>query len=174
MALFKILKGSESTLDQVEKNEGYAYFCSDTGAFYVDIDDSHRKPLSCHGLIDENGNIVDCEDLATIDYVQEYVGNVAEGVMTQTFAFSLPTETASWNVAQEGETGYVYTKSLSDLRCGADGTTPPIIICTSSDTTVRAQYSTISKADATVGVGITFSVPNIPTSSIPLLVIDFG
>lgn len=35
MALFKILKGNQSSLPAA-KNDGYAYFCPDTGNFFID------------------------------------------------------------------------------------------------------------------------------------------
>lgn len=35
MALFKILRGSEENLPET-KTDGYAYFCSDTGRFFID------------------------------------------------------------------------------------------------------------------------------------------
>jgi len=56
MALFQILNGDESSLDSIPFHEGYAYFCKNSGAFYIDavvngID--KRIPVSGHGLLDD-------------------------------------------------------------------------------------------------------------------------
>lgn len=49
MALFKILKGQSQNLPS-ERHEGYAYFVTDTGEFYVDINNSDRIQLSAEKL----------------------------------------------------------------------------------------------------------------------------
>lgn len=36
MALFKIMRGSSSRLESVEFHDGYAYYCTDDGSFYID------------------------------------------------------------------------------------------------------------------------------------------
>jgi hypothetical protein len=36
MALFKILRGDRVNLDNYAFHDGYAYFCSDTGEFFID------------------------------------------------------------------------------------------------------------------------------------------
>lgn len=41
MALFKIYKGDESVLAEKSLHEGYAYFCSDTGNFFIDATTSN-------------------------------------------------------------------------------------------------------------------------------------
>ena len=45
MALFKISKGLAANLPQT-LHEGYCYFTTDDGKFYIDVDSSHRVPLS--------------------------------------------------------------------------------------------------------------------------------
>ena len=43
MALFKVLRGDRANLDNWEKvpfHDGYAYFCSDTGEFFIDCENS--------------------------------------------------------------------------------------------------------------------------------------
>lgn len=48
MALFKILRGNETALPK-NKTDGYAYFCTDTGSFFIDYTD---------GEVDLSGNLV--------------------------------------------------------------------------------------------------------------------
>ena len=36
MALFKVLRGQEANLASQPLNDGWAYFCSDTGNFFID------------------------------------------------------------------------------------------------------------------------------------------
>ena len=36
MALFKVLRGDRVNLDKYDFHDGYAYFCSDTGEFFID------------------------------------------------------------------------------------------------------------------------------------------
>lgn len=36
MALFKVLRGDRANLDNYAFHDGYAYFCSDTGEFFID------------------------------------------------------------------------------------------------------------------------------------------
>lgn len=44
MALFEIFKGEEDVLDRKKLHEGYAYFCEDSGRFFIDTDEK-RVPL---------------------------------------------------------------------------------------------------------------------------------
>lgn len=50
MALFKPFRGNSADLNAVEKHDGYAYFCTDTGEFFIDYADSngelHRKQIN--------------------------------------------------------------------------------------------------------------------------------
>lgn len=56
MALFKVLRGARSRLNNVEKMDGHAYFCPDDGSFHIDyLDDSgilQRKQLNAQTLTD--------------------------------------------------------------------------------------------------------------------------
>ena len=49
MALFKVLRGKSNALSSITKKDGYAYFCTDEGSFWIDyIDDSgtiYRKKV---------------------------------------------------------------------------------------------------------------------------------
>ena len=49
MALFKVNRGNSATLPSV-KTDGWAYFCTDTGEFFIDYSDSdgvlHRKQIN--------------------------------------------------------------------------------------------------------------------------------
>lgn len=81
MALFRIFKGPEEGLDAVPKHEGYAYFTTDKGNFYIDIssdtiidgvnqEDGIRVQVNAkgaQGIIDSGGNLVDIDDLMLAD-----------------------------------------------------------------------------------------------------------
>lgn len=46
MALFKISKGSASSLNNQPKTEGYCWFTTDDGKFYIDVSNSVRQVLN--------------------------------------------------------------------------------------------------------------------------------
>ena len=50
MALFRPFRGNSESLGAVEMHDGYAYFCTDTGEFFIDYADSngdlHRKQIN--------------------------------------------------------------------------------------------------------------------------------
>lgn len=88
MALFKIFKGPESGLGDVPKHEGYAYFTTDKGNFYIDIksdelneDGTVKNAVgiriqvnakSASSLIDNTtGNLVEVSDLLLADTMLE-------------------------------------------------------------------------------------------------------
>ena len=48
MALFKVLRGNRQNLPS-ERHDGWAYFCSDTGEFFIDYDTNTK---------DENGKAI--------------------------------------------------------------------------------------------------------------------
>lgn len=58
MALFKILKGSNATLNTSTKTkyakEGYAYFAPDKGYLYIDIDGNGSSTTPIVGLSTES------------------------------------------------------------------------------------------------------------------------
>jgi hypothetical protein len=43
MALFKITRGAEKNLPST-RHDGYAYFCTDTGSFYIDYKEKESDP----------------------------------------------------------------------------------------------------------------------------------
>lgn len=83
----------------------------------------------------------------------------------QVVAYTATLAAASWS----NTTPSTYTYSNTNLTCGATGTVPPIVTCTSNET----EYSTITSASATPGTGITFTAPSAPTNAIDLIIIDF-
>lgn len=68
MALFKALMGNRTSLDALEKHEGYAYFCTDDGTFHIDYVDTNgnlqRKQIN-ENFIKQLLNITD--DIGYID-----------------------------------------------------------------------------------------------------------
>lgn len=50
MALFQIFRGDENELNLVPLHEGYAYFCEDTGNFFIDVSDvaGGRLPVNAY------------------------------------------------------------------------------------------------------------------------------
>lgn len=64
MALFKVSRGNSTTLPAV-MTDGWAYFCTDTGEFFIDYADSngdlHRKPINA----DEANKLIGY-DIATV------------------------------------------------------------------------------------------------------------
>ena len=66
MALFKVLRGNRSNLPGA-KHDGWAYFCTDTGEFFIDYDT---------GKSDENGPILERKQIKgsgvqLIDWTEE-------------------------------------------------------------------------------------------------------
>ena len=51
MALFKILRGSHENLPD-KKTDGYCYFTTDTGMFYIDISDNPIVIELCYDNIE--------------------------------------------------------------------------------------------------------------------------
>lgn len=53
MALWKPFRGSRTSLDTVEKHDGYIYFCTDDGSLFFDFVDAEgnlqRKQVSAYG-----------------------------------------------------------------------------------------------------------------------------
>ena len=83
MSLFKVLRGSEANLPS-QKTDGWAYFCTDTGSFWIDHKDSNntlvRSKISANFADKlryvEDGEIVEINpsEIAT----NTYVDNVAK------------------------------------------------------------------------------------------------
>ena len=66
--------------------------------------------------------------------------------------------------------GYTYSYANTAIRCGKDGNVHPIITYVDN----RKEYSNISGAEATVGVGIVFTSPSKPENNIAISIIDVG
>ena len=173
MALFQIFNGNESDLStdfsKIPFHEGYAYFCKDTGAFYIDVKvngTNARVPIRSREVIGYNDTIIDGEDLLTVNDATDLTNDLK----TNVYQITLTGGSGAWANRQQ-------TVQINNLRCGS-GNTPPIIICTSG----QEEYQKISEANATPKVGntngyITFSLianVTVPASNIVLSVIDFG
>ena len=63
---------------------------------------------------------------------------------------------------------YTYTLSMTELKCGSDGSVSPIISWTSN----FDDYCYIESATATAGTGIVFTTKVQPTNDIGILIID--
>lgn len=163
MALFQILNGDETALTNIPFHEGYAYFCKNSGAFYIDAvvsGNNRRVPISSHGLLDDSGRLTGYDQFLQTSDVDDIQNEVKSRVFTATLAAN------AWVAKNQ-------VKSFSGLRCGS-GSTPPIIICTSGE----LQYEKIAAAvaDATSGT-ISFTIAANeadPTEDIMLTIIDFG
>lgn len=173
MALFQIFNGNELDLStdftKIPFHEGYAYFCKDTGAFYIDVkvdNTNTRVPIRSHQVIGYNDTIIDGEDLLTVNDADD----LTDALKTNVYQITLTGGSGAWANKQQ-------TAQINNLRCGS-GNTPPIIICTSG----QEEYQKISEAIATPKIGntngnIIFSLlanVAVPISDIELSVIDFG
>lgn len=87
MSLFKVLRGSESNLP-TQKTDGWAYFCTDTGSFWIDHLDSNntlvRSKISAN-FADKlryvkDGTVVELNpsEIATHAYVQSAIDDKAD------------------------------------------------------------------------------------------------
>lgn len=69
MAFFKLYKGVQAELP-VAIHEGYAYFCTDTGNFYLDFSDTERRQFSgeyAEKLRKSDGTVIEVDTLLTAD-----------------------------------------------------------------------------------------------------------
>lgn len=83
MALFKPLKGLETSLDMQPLSEGYVYFCTDSGQVYLDCKDDEgiliRLPVSAFRANkiyykENNNNVeIDASQIATKEYVLNHI-----------------------------------------------------------------------------------------------------
>lgn len=157
MALFKILKGDESNLPAV-KNEGWAYFCQDSGKFFIDISASERKEL----FVSQSGALVDGEGNS---YGVNQLAKKTEADISYVTVATLAA--TGWTGTAEA---WKYTLSLPSLACGRTGDVPPIITWSTN----QAEYSEIADATATAGSGIVFTstADNAPSDDIEIIIID--
>lgn len=194
MALFKPFYGSEEELNQVLYHEGYAYFTvADTKCLFVDVNGKRHKINAEFAeklrYLGADGNYIeiDVEDLllssdiipiasggtgasdaagarANLEvYSKTEVDNKVSNVSTTSYTATLLS--SGW-VNNNGVYEYTYTNS--NLKCGEDGTVPPIISFLSN----QEEYSKISSAEATAGTGIVFQCTEAPTSNIGIVIID--
>lgn len=92
MALFKVFRGKRTDLDQVNKTDGHAYFCTDDGSFWIDYTDEEgqlkRKQVNEEDLKSKSStiNLENGVEIGTIeikDIEQESYtipGGIASGV----------------------------------------------------------------------------------------------
>ena len=105
MALFQIYKGLESELNNVTMHEGYAYFCTDSGKFYIDVSNNNES-------IDSDGWYNDRLPVKN----QEVIDITLEG------------GAANWIAGTGADAGfYIQTVSISDLKVGSRMTIDPYI-----------------------------------------------
>lgn len=158
MALFQIFKGPENELNEVPLHPGYAYFCEDSGNFFIDTVDE-RMQINAHyakALIDINGEEIDLYNKKEVD---------AKVETATTKAYTTTLTTSKW-IAQGDK--FVQSYTNENLKCGKAGNVPPIITHTSNLT----EYNTIESAEATAGTGIIFTVSDKPKADINITIID--
>lgn len=165
MALFQIFKGDEAELMTKKLHAGYAYFCEDTGKLFIDIADGvdgtetdlYRIPLNSKAA---NGLLVDDE------YVEADSFATLEDVSDATSQAITTTLLANGWVADNDVFTYNYVNT--NLKCGQDGTIPPIITPIANE----KEYSNIISATATPGSGIIFTAVIQPEDAIEITIID--
>lgn len=86
----------------------------------------------------------------------------------RTQSYNMTIAPSDWQ-AIPGEDKFSCTKMLTTIKCGLDGTIPPII----TPVNYESEYSKIDSANATPGVGITFIIPTRPEENIDIIVVDF-
>ena len=72
MSLFKVLRGSEARLP-TQKTDGYAYFCTDTGSFWIDHLDSNNTLIRSKISANFADKLRYIEDGATIELNPEEI-----------------------------------------------------------------------------------------------------
>lgn len=203
MALFKVYRGDSSALpggknptDKTKLHDGYAYFCTDSGEFFIDVDFGgtigiKRVQVNAEyatGLKDgsttvEIDDIVLTTDIIDIDHggtgastkaaartnLEVYSKGEVDteiGKVTEK-AYEATLSVGNWT--KQGEQ-YIYNYANANLKCGKGGNVPPLITYTSN----LDEYSKIDEATCTVGTGIKFVTSKQPTKDIGIIVIDQG
>lgn len=182
MALFKILSGDEFSgntsiisdgtnfSNNLPFKEGWAYFCKDTGALYVDayVDDvATRIPVRTHSLLNQN-SVINSDEILTTSDITDLQNSMKTTATTATIT------SGQWSNG-------TYTLSIANLRCG-NGSTPPMIICTNTDSAGKNVYNHIASALATPAASsasngtivFTLTTGFSPTANVSLIIIDFG
>ena len=77
MSLFKIYKGQASDLDQIPRHEGYAYFCEDTGNFFIDVSNSSRVQINAFSAqkLSKDTTTIEVDDI----FLKNMTATVAQG-----------------------------------------------------------------------------------------------
>ena len=104
-------------------------------------------------------------DISKIKLPGDATGRNVKDALARTVQYSATLSASGW--VQSGST-YTYTLALPALTCGSDGTISPIISWTSNKT----DYAKIDEANATSGVGITFTASSKPDGAIGILIQD--
>ncbi|MCM1324349.1 MAG: hypothetical protein NC218_09310 [Acetobacter sp.] len=196
MALFKLFRGDRALLDSsVPLKDGYAYFCMDTGEFFIDADFGGTTGIKrvqinanlAKGLTDGSSTIdiddvVLTTDIIDIDHggtgattkaaartaLEVYSKTETDGVAKKSAAkrYSLTIPVNGWS----GSGPYTYTYANTALTCGLAGDVPPLIA--PEDGTDTTEYSKIDKAMATAGTGIVFTAEKKPEAALTLIIVD--
>lgn len=134
-----------------------------TGVLYAATDGAPQfgtAPIASGGT----GAITAADARSNLDVYnkQEVSDRVAEAT---TMAYSVLIPVNGW---QQSGSVFTYSYANANLKCGKNGNVPPIITYVSN----LDEYSKIDSAEATVGVGIVFTIPEKPTADISIIVID--
>ncbi len=161
LELYKFFHGPESKLEQIPLREGRIYFTEDTQKLFIDISgervEINSRLAEALKKVNEDGTV---EEL-------NFDGILLKISSATTVAYRHTITVNSW--AASGDE-FTSVWEQPDLRCGVSGDVPPIITYTSN----QEEYAEIEKAEATRGVGITFTTTSKPTADIGIIIIDHG
>lgn len=96
MALFKVLRGDRANLDAYGFHDGYAYFCSDTGEFFIDCVNSFGEETRKQLKGGAQAQIIewDEEDLSIDSFCLSYVNcemaNLPNPMVSKDTVFFIP------------------------------------------------------------------------------------
>lgn len=157
MSLFKPFRGTESELNSVGTHDGYAYFTTDKENFYVDIAEDDGT------VTRHQANAYAADVLRSSDGTEE--ANIDDINAATSVAYTTTLYASGWVTSGDTST---YTYSNTSLTCGKDGNVPPIVTYTDN----LDDYSKIDSAEATAGVGITFTTSETIDNDINIIIID--
>lgn len=156
MALFKPFFGTSEEFKSVPLHAGYMYLTED-GDLYGDVEETDGTVTR----IQINGYAASVLRAANGTDEVDYDDVIA----ATSVAYEATLYASGW-VANSGT--YTYTYSNTDLTCGKAGDVPPIVTYTSN----LDEYSKIDSAEATAGVGITFTASEAFSNDIGIIIID--
>lgn len=117
MALFKINRGNSATLPAA-MTDGWAYFCTDTGEFYIDYADSqgnlHRKQINA----DEANKLIGYDVATSINNVDTEIptsGAVADIIAEHTHVIS---DITNLQTTLDGKAASSHNHSASNITSG--------------------------------------------------------